>query len=111
MANRPITIQGINPSDGSLILSDNGSTDVDPGDSVTWNIGPNSGVASIDGIVDNSTIDIFSSDPTLEPNSTSWQGTVSLTIPRGTEETYTINFTPEGETESRSYDPIIKVNS
>ena len=111
MANRPITIQGINPSDGPLILSDNGSTNVDPGDTVTWNIGPNSGVASITGIVDNSVIDIFSPDPAVEPNSSSWQGTVNPNIALGSQETYTINYTADGDREPRRYDPIIRVNS
>ena len=60
MANRPINIEGIDPSSGQLILSDNGNTNVDPGDTVTWNILNNSGVASITNIVDNSTTDLFS---------------------------------------------------
>jgi outer membrane receptor for ferrienterochelin and colicin len=46
MANRPITIQGINP-DNTLILSDNGNTVASRGDTITWNIGNNSGVTSI----------------------------------------------------------------
>jgi hypothetical protein len=46
MAVRPITIQGINP-DGTLQLSDNGSTTASRGDTIQWIVGNNSGVATI----------------------------------------------------------------
>lgn len=106
MANYSIRITGI--VNGVLQLSDNGTTSVDPGDTVTWSISPNSGVASITGIVDNSTIDIFNPDPAAQPNG-SWMGTVNPGIARGSEENYTINYTT-GAKEIRSYDPKIKVN-
>ncbi len=110
MANRPINITGIGPG-GALILSDNGNTNVDPGDTVTWNIGQNSGVASITGILDNaSSTDIFSPDPTLQPNSSSWQGTVNPSIARGSEETYTINYTRSAGGEPERFDPKLQVN-
>ena len=109
MANRPISISGINP-DGSLILSDNGSTFVNPADTVTWQIGPNSGVSTITGIVDSSVNDVFSPDPAQMANSTNWQGTVNPGIARGSEETYTINFTRADGNGMGSYDPKIQVN-
>jgi hypothetical protein len=110
MANRPITIQGINP-DNTLILSDNGNTVASRGDTITWNIGNNSGVTSITGIIDNSAVDIFSPDPSLQPNSSSWQGTVNPNLAIPTEEDYTIAFTRTGENETLKYDPKIQVNN
>jgi hypothetical protein len=109
MANRPISISGIN-QDGTLILSDNGSTNVNPADTVTWQVGPNSGVASITGIVDSSANDIFFPDPARVANSSSWQGTVNPLIARGSEETYTINYTRSNGNEAGSFDPKIQVN-
>ena len=110
MANRPINITGID-GQGNLILSDNGNTNVDPGDTVTWNIMNNSGVASITAIVDDSTVDLFSPDPSAINSSpgASWQGTISSSATRGAEETYHINYTTtSGRT--CSHDPVIKVN-
>jgi hypothetical protein len=110
MPNRPITILGINP-DHSLILSDHGNTNVDPGDTVTWSIGNNSGVSSITSIPDNSTVDVFNPDPAVQPNSTSWQGTVNPNITRGSVETYTINYTAGSSPTVYRFDPKISVNS
>jgi hypothetical protein len=111
MANRPITIEGINPTDNSLILSDNGNTTANLGDTITWNIGNNSGVASITGIIDDSEIDIFNPDPSLQPNSSSWQGTVNPNLAVPTEEIYTITYTKTGGNETFRHDPKIQVNS
>jgi hypothetical protein len=109
MANRPITITGINP-DNTLILSDNGNTNVDPGDTVTWQIGPISGVATINAINDKSTpVDVFNPDPAQLANSSSWQGTVNPYIARGTAETYTINYTNTAGVQY-TFDPTIQVN-
>jgi len=108
MPNRPITITGI--ENGQLVLSDNGNTNVNPGDTVTWKIGTDSGVASITGIVDDSTIDVFSPDPTQKQNSTSWEGTVRSDVTPGTVENYHITYTTtSGGT--GSHDPKISVNS
>ena len=109
MANRPITIQGINP-DNSLILSDHGNTTANRSDTITWNIGNNSGVASITSIVDNSNVDIFNPDPAVQPNSTNWQGTVSPYLQVPAEENYTINYTKSSSNEEFSFDPKISVN-
>jgi hypothetical protein len=110
MANRPITILGIDPNSFALILSDHGITNVNPGDTVTWNIGANSGVASINSITETSGVDVFDPDPAVEPNSTSWQGTVNPTIARGSEESYTIYYTADNGGETHRFDPKISVN-
>jgi hypothetical protein len=111
MANRPITITGINPTDNSLILSDNGNTTANLGDTITWNIGNNSGVASITGIIDDSAIDIFSPDPSVQPNSSSWQGTINPNLSIPSEEYYTIAYTKTTGDEEFRFDPKISVNS
>src|SRR5437867_4470617 len=110
MANRPITIEGINPSDNSLILSDHGTTTANRSDTITWNIANNSGVAAITGILDNATVDIFSPDPAVEPNSSSWQGTVNPNLAVPAEETYTITYIKSGGNETYRFDPKISVN-
>ena len=111
MANRPITITGSNPATGSLTLSDNGNTNVDPGDTVTWLIGQNSGVATINAVSDypNST-DVFNPDPAPVGNSTNWQGTVNPGIAPGSEETYFIQWTASNGGGPYTYDPKIQVN-
>lgn len=110
MANRTITITGIN-SDGTLILSDGGTTTANAGDTVTWVVGDNSGVASITGIIDDSEIDVFSPDP-VPVSSTSWQGTIKTTPPTSMEtEEYTINYLKIGDAVIHSFDPKIQVNS
>ena len=110
MAVRPITIQSIKP-DGSLQLSDNGSTTANPGDTIQWNIGPNSGVASISSIHDTSSTDVFSPDPSKQPgNSTSWQGTINSSINSVTEEDYCISYTIPGSSQVYTHDPKIIVN-
>lgn len=110
--NHVITITWGDPITGILTLSDRGKTDVDPGDTVTWNIGPNSQVASITAISDdpNST-DVFNPDPAPFPNSNSsnWRGTVNPGIARNTQETYTICWIATSGVVPPCYDPIIKV--
>lgn len=108
MANRPITIEGID-TDGKLILSDRGNTVVDPGDTVTWIIGPSSGVNEITGIINNSEINIFSEGPARVGNSKNWRGTVNPNIPRGSEEDYDIAYTKTGSNRAQLFDPKISV--
>lgn len=112
MANRPINITGSNSSTGVLTLSDNGNTTANPGDTVTWNIGPNSGVESIDDINDDaSSIDVFNPDPAKMPgNNTSWQGTVNPNITSASTESYTIKWYDTSGGGPHSYDPQISVN-
>lgn len=111
MANRPITITGIG-GDGSLTLSDHGITNVEPGDTVTWKIGQNSGVAEITGIVNTGPDNVFApDDPAPLGGSSNWQGTVNPQIPRGSTENYIINFTRAEGDERGSFDPKIQVNA
>ena len=112
MANRPITITGINPADHSLILSDHGSTNVDPGDTVTWLIAQNSGVGSITSITDNNgATDVFNPDPAPIGGSSNWRGTVNPNIARGSTETYTIWWLPSVGNQLYRFDPVIQVNN
>jgi hypothetical protein len=119
MSDRIITITKGDPATGILTLTDQGTTNVDPSDQVTWVIGAGSGVASITGIVEKPmSFDVFNPDPKQLANSTSWQGTVNPHIAKGTEETYSINWTTagtgwlgkDGAGQPKSYDPKIKVN-
>ncbi|WP_373520671.1 hypothetical protein [Aquiflexum sp.] len=108
MPNRPITIEGID-SNGGLILSDRGNTEVDPGDTVTWIISPRSGVKEITGIINNSDINIFSEGPSRVGNSNNWKGTVDPNVPRGSEEDYDIAYVKNGSSSNRMFDPKISV--
>lgn len=110
MANRPISIKGID-NQGNLILSDNGKTNVDPGDTVTWSIQPKSGVAEITGVVYGSGVNVFSSVPSRVGNSNNWRGNVDPKIPRGSEEKYDINFKRNGSNTIEIHDPKITVNT
>ena len=122
MANHNITIESIN-ADGTLQLSDRGLgyTAGKGTDTITWIIGPQSGVASITGIQDNSTIDVFDPDPRpfpLDPPTnpaSNWRGTIrsGLSIPNPpnyVEENYTILFTRTVGGKVERHDPIIRVN-
>jgi type II secretory pathway pseudopilin PulG len=101
----------LNASGTGLLLDDgqsNGAditTNVNNGDIVKWKLIPNSGITSIDNIVDTST-DVFSPDPAPQPGGF-WQGTVSASA--GSSETYCIYFTAAGV--SYTHDPKIQVNS
>ena len=112
--NIPITIDGIDPNDScKLILSDNGNSVVDPGDTVTWNIKPNVGVASITNIyADTGSTDVFgppaSNDPHSQGNSGNWRGTINSSIAAGSIENYTICWTSTSGV-SCCFDPKITV--
>ncbi len=109
--NHNITITNGDPVTGILTLTDRGQTDVDPGDTVTWLIGNNSGVGSITAISDdpNST-DVFNPDPAVVGGSTNWKGTINPNIAKGSYEDYTICWkTPSGAIPP-CYDPRIQVN-
>jgi hypothetical protein len=109
MANRPITIQGIN-SDNSLDLSDHGNTTANPGDTITWHVGQNSGVASITSIVPKAgSPNVFNPVPGPLANSSNWQGTIDSAINSEMEEDYSIGYT-KTIGGGFSFDPKIKVN-
>jgi hypothetical protein len=108
--NHPIAILGIAP-DNSLILSDKGQTNVDPGDTVTWLLGPNSGVESITAITkkEDST-NVFKPEPAPVGGSKNWAGTVDPFVPKGSEELYNILWKADGEDVINIFDPKIQVN-
>jgi hypothetical protein len=112
MANRPINITGSDTTTGALTLSDNGNTNVDPGDTVTWNIGASSGVGSISAISEDAgSTDVFNPDPAKMPgNNSSWQGTVNPSIAKGSLENYTITWYSTSGGGPYNYDPAIQVN-
>lgn len=114
---RTITILGSNPTTSELTLSDQGTTNVDQGDQVTWVLGPNCGVVNIVAIQDKpNSPDVFNPDPQQLPNSTSWEGTISPTIANGSVESYSIIWTPPGAgwhgqaLDPLTFDPKISVN-
>jgi hypothetical protein len=115
-----ITIIRSEPSTGTLTFSGPTQTaNATPGDQITWVITPGVGVASISGIKNKPGYkDVFEKDkePTLQPPSTSWMGTVNPNIVPGTEEKYTIYWTTapsgwlnEGGGIDKSFDPIIQI--
>jgi hypothetical protein len=116
---RIITITAGNASTGVLTLSDQGTTNVDRGDQVTWVIGPGSGVAAITAIVEKpNSADVFNPDPGPVAGTTNWQGNVNPNVAPGTVESYTIQWTTagsgwlnEGGGQPKSYDPIIRVQN
>ncbi len=108
MAGLAITITGID-SNGNLILSDGGTTTANSGDTITWIVNGNSGVASITGIIDDSKIDLFNPDP-APFSSASWQGTISTKkYDKERKETYTINYLKIGDSKIHRCDPEIRV--
>ncbi len=109
--NHNITITHGDPVSGILTLSDRGQTNVDPGDTVTWIISPNSGVGSILSITDDpGSTDVFDPDPAPVGGSSNYRGTVNPNIAKGSLENYTICWkTPSGSTPP-CYDPKIQVN-
>jgi hypothetical protein len=109
MANHIITITGIE-SNNDLILSDDGLTTAEAGDTVTWLINGNSGVASITAITEIDGVDVFTPNPT-PMNSTCWEGSINP-VPPSSEvtETYTINYLKVGDATIYTSDPKIRVN-
>jgi len=105
-----ITITASNSATGDLTLSDNGDTTANRGTTVTWVIGPNSGVSSITAISNKSTsVDVFSPDPSQVGNSSNWQGTVNPNLAVPSEEDYNIYWDDSSGT-NHCYDPKIRVN-
>jgi len=107
------------PTDSGLTLSDNGQTDADPGDQITWKIGSKSGVGRISAITkDKDSIDVFGPPESNEPkkqstnNSANWKGTINSNIARGSIEDYTIVWYTDASPEAGPYstDPKIKIN-
>lgn len=119
MATWTITITQSDAATGNLTLSPAGALEVSPGDTVVWVIGPNSGVASITGIVEKPgpNHDVFDPDPAPVAGSTNWSGVINPNFSSATEEAYSINWSTaaagwlnQGGGQPKSFDPIIKVN-
>ncbi|MBT1689792.1 hypothetical protein [Dawidia soli] len=109
MANHTITITGID-SNEDLILSDDGMTIANAGDTITWLIDANSGVASITAITEIDGVDVFSPNPTPSA-SISWEGNINpVPPPSEVTETYTINYLKIGDATIYTSDPKIRVN-
>ena len=109
---RTIEITGIDSSVSphTLTLSDGGDTVANPGDTIQWTIGPNSGVAAITRIQDNSDINVFHPDPAFAEGV--WSGVINPDFINGHyEELYTILYTTANDDTKRSYDPKIQVDS
>jgi hypothetical protein len=121
--NYNITITGSTPnitipSDSTLTLSDNGQTIADPGDTITWKIGQNSGVGRIFSITnDENSTDVFGPPASNEPGPLNqgngfWRGTINSSITPGSIENYTIGWMTDANPEAGPYfyDPKIKIN-
>lgn len=116
MATKPITITGIDSTTGNPILVDNNNKNaynfrVDAGDTVQWNINPNSGVSAITRLPPKEgSTDVFQSgDPHKKAQSNNWEGTVKEST-RGEEEDYNIIWTDE-DGGTHTFDPKISVNN
>ena len=109
-----ITITGSDAAEGTLTLSDNGTTDANRGSIVTWVIAPGSGVSAITSILhDVNSNEVFSPLPHKLPgNSTTWQGTINsgLTVPPTISEDYTICWN-DTNGNNHCFDPKIRVIS
>jgi hypothetical protein len=109
MANHIITITGIESND-DLILSDDGLTTTQAGDTVTWLINGNSGVASVTAITEIEGVDVFDPNP-VPLNSSCWEGSINPVPPTSQiTEVYTINYLKVGDATIYTSDPKIQVN-
>ena len=101
------------PANSSLTLDDNGNTNADPGDTVTWKIGTGCGVGRISAISqDPGATDVFSPDPSPQGNSGNWRGTINPAIAPESFEDYTITWYTDDNPEKGpySFDPRITIN-
>ena len=104
---KKITIKGIN-EDGTLDLKPNdGNINVKKSDYVKFEIGNNSGVASIDTFTDESTNSIFSDPPSSDND---WKGHIDDNATPGTYEDYTLTVTASASNQRIDFDPRITVN-
>jgi hypothetical protein len=107
MASLAIIIKGIDKK-GRLILSDKGKTVASPGDTITWIVNGDSGVAAITAIIDDSKNDVFHPDP-VPTGASSWQGTINKKPGKEKKEIYTINYLKIGDATIHRHDPEIQV--
>ena len=106
MASLAIIVTGINKK-GQLILSDKGKTVAAPGDTISWIINGDSGVAAITAIIDDSKNDVFHPDP-VPTGASTWQGTINKKS-KDAKEIYTINYLKIGDKKVHRHDPEIQV--
>ena len=92
---------------GVITMSNNGNVTCNSGDTIQWN--PDSTIAQIDSIVDNSSVNVLSSGPGPVAESKNWKGIVK-TVTQLTEESYTINVTAASTSDKVTVDPRISVN-
>ncbi len=103
-----ITIEGIEAK-GKLKLSDKGTSKVNPGDLVIWDIVPNEGILKVTKIKkDETSNNVFSIGPLRIKNSTIWLGVINPKIKQA-EEDYTIEYSALDK--DFSFDPKIQVNT
>jgi len=106
------------PTNSSLTLDDNGNTNADPGDQITWKIGTGSGIGRISAITaDSGSTDVFGPPDTNEPapqggGSGNWRGTINSSIAPNSVENYTITWYTNDSPEQGPYscDPKITIN-
>lgn len=113
MATITLTVeQAPGEATGVLLLTDNNGnsgknlcTEVSKDDKVKWKLKNNSGITSIDGIIDKTEgINLFSSGPS-EKNG-NWEGTIG-DFDAGTEERYVVEVTINGQV--YNHDPRLKM--
>ncbi|MEP6596945.1 MAG: hypothetical protein ABJA71_13415, partial [Ginsengibacter sp.] len=105
----PIKILASKSSNGTLTLSDHGHSQASRGDSVTWQIGNKSGVASITSVQKKPfSPEIFSTPPRRQGSN--WRGVISSTTPSYTNYEYSIFWLANDGTGPYEYDPKISVN-
>lgn len=92
---------------GVITMTNNGNVSCNSGDTIQWN--PDNTIAQIDSIVDNSSVNVFSSGPGPVGQSKNWSGVVK-TVTQLTEENYTINVTAASTSKKVTVDPRISVN-
>jgi len=105
-----IIIFDCDTSNGDLILSDKGVSNVKKNEVVTWIIHPDSGVKSITAIPPKKgSPDVFTTGPSQLGTSRNWQGRIKNDIKVYTEEDYNIEWEDEAGN-TYTFDPKLRVN-
>jgi hypothetical protein len=113
MATITLTVEQAPGEDtGVLLLTDNNGnsgknlcTEVSKDDKVKWKLKNNSGITSIDGIIDKTVgVNLFSSGPSQKNND--WEGTIG-DFTSGIEESYVVEVTINGQV--YNHDPKLKM--
>ena len=108
MPTRPIKIIGSDTSTGKLVLDDKEHTEVDPGDSILWQISQHSGVDSIISIKEkSSSANIWENPP--RKRGANWVGDISSKAPRSAEYVYAIYWKDSQKGQEHEHDPKISI--